>query len=97
MDLRSATNLKLLVLRMLVLMATMVVVFLLLARTGAADAPPPPTQIHVVARGDTLWRIASQVGSPGEDVRPLVAAIMDINDLQDATIVPGQQLRVPIG
>jgi LysM repeat protein len=97
MPARPHTNLKLLVLRMLVVMAALAAVFFLLTRPGAADQPPPPTQIHVVAPGDNLWKIAGSVATPGDDVRPLIAAIIDINQLEDATIVPGQQLRVPVG
>lgn len=98
MPARSHPNLKLLVLRMLVLGASVVVVvFLLLARTGAADAPPPPTQTHIVAPGDTLWKIAGAITPDGGDVRPLIAAIIEVNGLDDATILPGQQLQVPVG
>jgi nucleoid-associated protein YgaU len=49
---------------------------------------------YVVKAGDTLWAIA-QREVRGDDPRPLVDAIADVNDLGSANIVPGQTLIVP--
>ena len=66
-------------------------------RAGAgspADAPPPAT-VHVVRAGDSLWAIAERLAGPGEDPRPVVDAIVDLNGLEGAVISPGQSLRLP--
>ena len=51
---------------------------------------------YVVRRGDTLWSIAVRL-SPGEDPRPLVDALVIVNDLDPGMLVPGQSLVVPSG
>lgn len=61
-------------------------------RAGAGPAPHP----YVVRPGDTVWDIArSLVG--GGDPRPVVDRIVRDNHLHDATIVPGERLRLPSG
>ncbi len=49
----------------------------------------------VVRPGDTVWSIATEVAGQGEDVRAVVDAIERLNDLEGATVVPGQVLEVP--
>jgi nucleoid-associated protein YgaU len=48
----------------------------------------------VVQQGDTLWSIARSVAGE-EDVRAVIDAIQELNDLEDATLHPGQVLRLP--
>jgi nucleoid-associated protein YgaU len=48
----------------------------------------------VVRSGDTLWSIAGRVAGD-QDVRAVVDAIIELNDLGDVTLQPGQVLRVP--
>ena len=48
----------------------------------------------VVREGDTLWSIAGSVDGDG-DVRAVVDAIRELNGLDDATLQPGQVLRLP--
>lgn len=48
----------------------------------------------VVGTGDTLWSIAS-AHAPHEDPRGVVDAIQELNGLADASLVPGQVLRLP--
>ncbi len=60
------------------------------SRTAEAEAAD--SVVYVVQPGDTLWAIARDL-SPGDDPRPLVAALDDIaggNVLQ-----PGQRLAIP--
>lgn len=59
-------------------------------RTPARVDPPrePAPATHVVARGDTLGRIARAHGTD-------VATLERLNHLRSATIVVGQRLRVP--
>lgn len=56
------------------------------AGTGAPDSAP--TDVHVVAAGDTLARIAGRYGVTAQ-------ALMSANGLSDTTIRPGQRLVVP--
>jgi nucleoid-associated protein YgaU len=48
----------------------------------------------VVQRGDSLWDIAEDL-SGGADPRPLVDAIARVNDVDPATLTPGQTLVIP--
>ncbi|SDX76252.1 LysM domain-containing protein [Modestobacter sp. DSM 44400] len=48
----------------------------------------------VVQAGDTLWSIAREV-APEEDVRAVVDAIEDANDLGGTLLAPGQVLQLP--
>lgn len=92
----SPRFMRLLVLRMLVLASAVAVVFFLLTSAGAGE-PPAGTSSHVVAAGETLWEIASDVAEEGSDLRRTVAAIVELNDLDDAVIHPGQVLILPAG
>jgi nucleoid-associated protein YgaU len=53
------------------------------------------TREYVVARGDTIWAIASRT-HPERDPRPLVDAIEHLNGVRTSDIVPGQTLLIPI-
>ena len=50
-----------------------------------------------VAPGDSLWTVASQLTSPGEDARDVVERIVTLNGLTDHVVHPGQELLVPAG
>ncbi len=83
------------------LTAIVVLIVLLLANVvGASGAGTPdgPGEYgtHVVVVGDTLWDIAAESTTPGEDVRRVVFEIQRLNDLEGSVILPGQVLRVPI-
>lgn len=56
---------------------------------------PEQTATMVVQSGDSLWTIASVLVEPGEDVRPVVEQIAELNDLHSPFIAAGQTLRVP--
>ncbi|PRY48747.1 LysM domain-containing protein [Geodermatophilus tzadiensis] len=49
----------------------------------------------VVRPGDTVWSIAGEVAGGEQDVRVVVDAIEELNDLEGAGVVPGQVLRLP--
>jgi Tfp pilus assembly protein FimV len=49
----------------------------------------------VVEPGDTVWSIAGEVAGPGQDVRTVVDAIEELNDLEGSVVVPGQVLELP--
>jgi hypothetical protein len=50
---------------------------------------------HVtVAAGESLWEIAETV-APAADPRDVVSAIIDLNQLPNSLVVPGQSLAIP--
>lgn len=61
----------------------------MMSHTGA-----PATVTYTVTYGDTLWEIAAR-HSGETDVRQVIAAIKRANNLQTATVHPGQELVIP--
>lgn len=57
---------------------------------GGADASTSERR-YVVQSGDTLWDVATEL-VPQEDPREVLAHLIEVNDLEGATIVPGQVL-----
>jgi nucleoid-associated protein YgaU len=49
----------------------------------------------VVEPGDTVWSIAGEATGPDQDVRTVVDAIEELNDLDGSVVVPGQVLELP--
>jgi LysM domain len=49
----------------------------------------------VVEPGDTVWSIAGEVTGADQDVRTVVDAIEELNDLEGSALVPGQVLELP--
>lgn len=47
-----------------------------------------------VQPGESLWAIAVDA-DPSRDARDIIADIVQLNDLQDGKVMPGQQLFVP--
>ena len=82
--------------RLLILLVALVATLLLLGGTGAASEPSITVQ-HRVVSGDTLWTIATEFTSPGEDVRASVALLRELNGLSSSALNPGQVLVVPAG
>lgn len=60
----------------------------------ASEAPASDT--YVVSQGETLWTIAQSLTPSGGDVRDTVATIKSMNVLESSTIIPGDQLVVPL-
>ena len=84
----------------------LVVALVLAAGVGGAAlgreflAPDPGLHLAgessvVVEQGDTVWSIAGEVAGPGQDVRAVVDAIQELNDLEGSALVVGQVLRLP--
>jgi hypothetical protein len=73
------------------------VLSLVLASPGAlAESTESANDFEYVTvlSGDTLWTIAELV-DPQADPRDVVAQIMNLNQLQNAALKPGQQLAIP--
>lgn len=57
---------------------------------------PAASFSHVtVSSGESLWQIAERV-APSADPRDVVAAIVDLNQLQTSMLMPGQRLAIPV-
>jgi uncharacterized membrane protein len=83
--------------RAAVLLTTIVVFFLLLANAVGAQDRVHETAQHQVVAGETVWDIARTATPDGGDVRVTVSEIRRLNDLDAATIYPGDILVVPSG
>lgn len=53
------------------------------------------TWTHTVASGDSLWGVAASLNS-GRGLEDVVEDIRVLNGLVDATLIPGQELLVPV-
>ena len=49
-----------------------------------------------VKANDTLWNLAKTYGPQNADIRETVYRICKVNDVSASTIVPGQQLLIPV-
>lgn len=54
------------------------------------------TITYTVSQNDTVWNIAKQYRKDSEDIRQTVKRIERDNNLKDATIHPGQELKIKI-
>jgi Tfp pilus assembly protein FimV len=64
------------------------------AVTGGSSREADGADRYVVRAGDTLWSIAAS-RAPGSDPRRVVQAIVDANQVDAGTLVPGQALVIP--
>lgn len=55
-----------------------------------------PFKKIVISEGDTLWSIALENMPDDYDVRKMVYEIREFNNLDNATIYPGDIIKVPI-
>jgi LysM repeat protein len=59
-------------------------------------AAKPVTYTNVTVKsGDSLWTIAAKRTSADGDVQATVDAIVAVNHLSGAALIPGQHLRIP--
>lgn len=52
------------------------------------------TEYYVVSAGDTLWSIACEYKKDGQDVREYIYELRKLNNLENCTIYPGQELKI---
>lgn len=53
--------------------------------------------VQTVQSGDTVWQIAANYVSDKDDIRSLIAAIIELNHLdKNAGLKPGQNLKIPL-
>ncbi|QYF90735.1 LysM peptidoglycan-binding domain-containing protein [Arthrobacter sp. PAMC25284] len=64
------------------------------AAESVSELSVTPTVTVTVQAGESLWAIAGAV-SPERDPRDVIADIVQLNNLEAARVMPGQQLFVP--
>lgn len=65
------------------------------AGVSLASEEPEVTETMVVAPGDTLWEISSELSDDG-DVRAMMRHLEQLNSLDTVALAVGQQLQVPV-
>jgi LysM repeat protein len=66
-----------------------------LSATQLHAAKPVTYTTITVKSGDSLWNLADDRTSRGGDIQATVDAIIAVNHLNGAAIVPGQHLNIP--
>lgn len=62
----------------------------------SATLEATPTQTEHVVRGQTVWQVAQEHPVTGVSTSELVRWLRELNHLDDACLVPGQELIVPL-
>lgn len=63
---------------------------------ASGNSPEQTRTIQVgVSAGDSLWSLATEF-APDRDPRTVVADIVEINNLADATVPAGSQIYIPV-
>jgi len=65
------------------------------AADSVEDLAVTPAVSVTVQSGESLWAIAAAV-APERDARDVIADIVQLNNLSAGTVLPGQQLYVPV-
>ncbi len=80
------------------LLAALLAAAVLGAGTRADAGGSQPAQevvTHIVAPGETLWRIAAGVAEPGQDVRDVILDVVELNRLPSSGLTAGQVIVLP--
>lgn len=59
-------------------------------------AEPVEVRVHTVSAGETVWGYATRLADVGEDVRDVVAQIVDLNEMESADLRVGQRIVLPV-
>lgn len=76
----------------LIIISALVTSFLI---TLLSDTPPGMITTITVGPGESLWALAEFYGNPNGDPRDWIYEVVELNKLEDSTLIPGQQLLVP--
>jgi hypothetical protein len=63
-------------------------------QAAGASGSAGQAEHYSVHQGETLWSIADAV-APEQDPREYVAALVELNRLETANLIPGQDLILP--
>jgi LysM repeat protein len=68
------------------------------AGAGTEVAPAAATSFITVtvAPGETIWSLATRMGTHSGDVRGLVSEILEVNSLKSVDVEAGQKIRIPL-
>ena len=89
----------LVVLSLAIVLGSLVSGSLVSANAGAGtDVPAAATSFITVtvAPGETIWSLATRMGSDSGDVRGLVSEILEVNSLKSVDVEAGQKIRIPL-
>ena len=85
--------------KLLAVVLSVVVVYLGLGwlTPSNADSATEPMRVvsYTVQPGDTLWAYAASITPEGGDVSRTVRELIDLNELDSASLIPGQRIIVP--
>jgi len=72
-------------------------VFALFAGLGGAtaDGEVEVAEVATLQAGETLWQLADEMTPPGQDVRPTLRAVMELNGFESATLPAGTAVKLP--
>jgi LysM domain len=62
--------------------------------TASLDSPTAAFSYTTVASGQTLWQLARET-APAADPRDVIAAIIQLNQLESSDVFAGQELAIP--
>lgn len=66
-------------------------------KTAGSEADKPAYKLVTVKAGDSLWNLAVRYhAETDEDIRSYMSELIELNQLDDLTIYPGQNLKVPL-
>jgi len=66
-------------------------------RTAEIQVEEPTYKLVAVKKGDSIWNLAVRYHEESDgDVRSYIDEIIELNELEDVTIYPGQNLKIPI-
>ncbi|MGM0420386.1 MAG: cell division suppressor protein YneA [Bacillota bacterium] len=77
-----------------VLVISLICIFLLVPTTSSGDNTY--YREVVVRSGDTLWSIARDIYGYDTDIRKVIFEIVEINEMNNTDIKPGDRIEVPI-
>lgn len=87
-------------LRTFIGVAALATALLLAPRAFADDSAPAAGSLgydtYTVASGETLWQIADSLTPTEGSIAETVQAIMELNDMNSAAIVAGEQIIIPL-
>lgn len=90
----------LVVLSLAIVLGSLVSGSLVSANAGAGTELPAAAATSfitvTVAPGETIWSLATRIGSASGDVRGLVSEILEVNSLKSVDVEAGQKLRIPL-
>lgn len=65
--------------------------------TPSVDVHTPSVREVTVEYGDTVWDIASRHTQANMDVREVVYAVKELNQINDSgSLVPGTKIKIPV-